>query len=61
MDKYSIITPEVMGTFNDRLNFLYLKLGNYLDIEKQEHRTLQYCKVFPDFGTASPKIRFQVL
>lgn len=46
MDKYSIITPEVMGTFNDRLNFLYLKLGNYLDIEKQEHRTLQYCKVF---------------
>lgn len=26
--------------------FLYLKLGNYLDIEKQEHRTLQYCKVF---------------
>lgn len=46
MDKYNIITPEVMGTFNDRLNFLYLKLGNYLDIEKQEHRTLQYCKVF---------------
>jgi len=26
MDKYSIITPEVMGTFNDRLNFLYLKV-----------------------------------
>lgn len=46
MDKYNIITPEVMGTFNDRLNFLYLKLGNYLDIEKQEHRTLQYCKLF---------------
>ena len=26
--------------------FLSSKLGNYLDIEKQEHRTLQYCKVF---------------
>ena len=35
MDKYSIITPEVMGTFNDRLNFLYLKLGNYLDFSKE--------------------------
>ena len=26
MDKYSIITPEVMGTFNDRLNFRYPKV-----------------------------------
>ena len=46
MDKYIILSPEAKGSFNDRLNFLYLKLGNYLDTEKQENRTLQYCKVF---------------
>lgn len=46
MDKYTIISPESKGAFNDRLNFLYLKLGNYLDTEKIENRTLQYCKVF---------------
>ena len=41
MDKYIILSPEAKGSFNDRLNFLYLKLGNHLDIEKMEHRTLQ--------------------
>ena len=46
MDKYIIFSPETKGAFNDRLNFLYLKLGDYLDIEKLEHRSLQYCKVF---------------
>ena len=46
MDKYIILSPEAKGSFNDRLNFLYLKLGNFLDAEKQENRTLQYCKVF---------------
>lgn len=46
MDKYTIISPESKGTFNDRLNFLYLKLGNYLDAENIKGRTLQYCKVF---------------
>ena len=46
MDKYIILSPEAKGSFNDRLNFLYLKLGNYLDTEKLENRTLQYCKVF---------------
>lgn len=46
MDKYTIISPETKGTFNDRLNFLYLKLGNYLDMEKMENRNLQYCKIF---------------
>ena len=46
MDKYIILSPEAKGSFNDRLNFLYLKLGNYLDTEKLEKRTLQYCKVF---------------
>ena len=46
MDKYIILSPEAKGSFNDRLNFLYLKLGNILDTEKLENRTLQYCKVF---------------
>ncbi len=46
MDKYTILSPESKGSFNDRLNFLYLKLGNYLDTEKIENRTLLYCKVF---------------
>ena len=46
MDKYIILSPEAKGSFNDRLNFLYLKLGNILDTEKLEKRTLQYCKVF---------------
>ena len=46
MDKYIILSPEAKGLFNDRLNFLYLKLGNFLDTEKLENRTLQYCKVF---------------
>ena len=46
MDKYTIISPEAKGSFNDRLNYLYLKLGNYLDAEKMGNRTLQYCKVF---------------
>lgn len=36
MDKYIILSPEAKGSFNDRLNFLYLKLGNYLDTEKLE-------------------------
>ena len=46
MDKYITLSPEAKGSFNDRLNFLYLKLGNFLDTEKLENRTLQYCKVF---------------
>ena len=46
MDKYIILSPEAKGSFNDRLNFLYLKLGNILDTEKLENRTWQYCKVF---------------
>lgn len=46
MDKYIIFSPEKKGSFNDRLNFLYLKLGSYLDTEMMEKRTLQHCKVF---------------
>ncbi len=46
MDKYMIFSPEAKGTFSDRLNFLYLALGNHLDKESMENRRLQYCKVF---------------
>ncbi len=45
-DKYIIMTAEAKGSFQDRLGLLYLKLGAYLDVEKTERRTLQYCKVF---------------
>ena len=38
MDKYIILSPEAKASFNDRLNFLYLKLGNFLDTEKLENR-----------------------
>lgn len=46
MDHYVIISPESKGNFNDRLNYLYLKLGNFLDMESLNKRSLQYCKVF---------------
>lgn len=46
MDQYIIISPEAKGSFADRLNFLYLALGNHLDKESMENRHLQYCKVF---------------
>ena len=46
MDKYIILSPEAKVHSMIALTFLYLKLGNFLDTEKQENRTLQYCKVF---------------
>ena len=46
MDQYIIISPEAKGAFSDRLNFLYLALGNHIDKESMENRHLQYCKVF---------------
>ncbi len=46
MDKYTILSPENKGSFADRLNFLYLKLGDYLDAENLENRQFQYCKIF---------------
>ncbi len=46
MERYTILTPGNKGTFQERLGVLYLKLGAYLDTEKTEYRTLQYCKVF---------------
>ncbi len=46
MDKYTIISPEAKGSFAERLGFLYLALGNYLDKENMKNRHLQYSKVF---------------
>lgn len=46
MNKYIILSAEKTGSLADRLRLLYLKLGSYLDKEKTEQRTIQYCKVF---------------
>ena len=47
MDKYIILSPEAKGSFNDRLNFLYLKLGNILDTEKLENHSLKCVRQAP--------------
>lgn len=56
MDKYIILSPEAKGTFNDRLNFLYLKLGNYLDTEKLE---IVLCNIVKYFS-ATPRTRLRI-
>lgn len=53
MDKYIILSPEAKGSFNDRLNFLYLKLGNYLDTEKLETVPCNIVR----YSSATPKTR----
>ncbi len=46
MEKYEILFPRHAGAFMERVNELYLTLGNYLDTEKAQGRTLRYSKVF---------------
>lgn len=46
MDKYTILAPKSRGAFAERLAELYLRVGDYLDMEKLEGRRLQYCKIF---------------
>ncbi len=46
MDKYTTMAPKSRGTFAERLAELYLRLGDYLDMERLEGRRLQYCKIF---------------
>ncbi len=46
MDKYEILFPQHLGSFKDRVNELYLMLGDYVDTEKAFGRELRYCKVF---------------
>lgn len=46
MEKYNILTAACSGTFSERLCHLYMKTGDYLDLERLENRTLKHCKVF---------------
>lgn len=46
MEKYSILSAASSGTFFERLCHLYMKTGDYLDLERIENRTLKHCKIF---------------
>jgi len=46
MEKYSILSAVSSGTFQERLCQLYMKAGDFLDLERLENRTLKHCKVF---------------
>lgn len=46
MDKYIIFTPQPKGLFVERLAELYMRIGDYLDIEQLAGRTLHYSKTF---------------
>lgn len=45
MEKYSILSAVRSGTFAERLCHLYMKTGDFLDIERLEGRGLKHCKV----------------
>lgn len=46
MEKYTILSAVRNGSFEERLCHLYMKMGDYLDIESLEHRKLHFCRVF---------------
>lgn len=46
MDKYSIIHAVNSGNFHERLCQLYMRMGDFLDIERLEGRTLKHCKIY---------------
>lgn len=46
MEKYSILTAVSSGTFDERLCHLYMKTGDFIDLERLENRTLKHCKIF---------------
>lgn len=46
MERYEILFPRHAGSFKERVNELYLSLGDYLDAEKAHGRALRYSKVF---------------
>lgn len=46
MEKYSILSAAASGRFYERLCQLYMKVGDYLDLERLENRTLKHCKIF---------------
>lgn len=46
MDKYTVLPAVRRGTFFERLCHLYMKTGDYIDMEGLEHRKPSYAKVF---------------
>ncbi|KGI61297.1 endoribonuclease L-PSP [Prevotella sp. DNF00663] len=46
MHKYIVFSPRSRGSFVERLGELYLAVGDYLDMEKLDGRSLCYCKIF---------------
>lgn len=46
MEKYSILSAVSSGTFQERLCQLYMKVGDFLDLERLENRTLKHSKIF---------------
>ncbi|MCO6026283.1 Rid family hydrolase [Prevotella cerevisiae] len=46
MNRYAVLSPETRGTFSHRLSGLYLRLGNYLDMEAAEGRHLTFTRIF---------------
>lgn len=46
MKKYAVLSAVDKGAFWERLCHLYMKIGDYLDMEKLENRSLKYVKIF---------------
>lgn len=46
MNNYKIISPTLRRSFGERLAELELLVGDWLDVEKLEGRTLRLCRVF---------------
>ncbi len=46
MEKYAVLSATCRGSFWERLCHLYMKTGDYVDMENLENRHLVYVKVF---------------
>lgn len=46
MEKYTVLSAVSRGSFWERLCHLYMKTGDYLDMERLENRSVRYVKVF---------------
>ena len=46
MNNYEIIKPVSRGSFRERLAELYMRVGDFLDVEHLHDRQLRYAKVF---------------
>ena len=46
MNNYKILTPTLRGSFTERLAELEMLVGDWLELEQTEGRSLQYTKIF---------------